>query len=368
MHSSETQQISIRETLDYAIVTGDEPWDEIRQVISSLNTEQAVFLVDENVFRLQDAFIARLESLVKRPILARIPAGEASKSVDVWSSLVDFCLEQGVDRQTPLVAVGGGVTGDLAGFVAASVLRGLPLIHVPTTVLAMVDSSIGGKTGINHAVGKNLIGAFYQPRAVVSFLSVLETLPDAEFISGFAEVLKYGAIEDTQILQLLNQRSLLSLRQDLPLLKEIVQRCIKVKARVVTEDTKESGLRMMLNYGHTFGHAIEKVAGYGRISHGQAVFAGMIAASVMARRLGANLDPLLVEQHAPSFISPGLFKNLSIPELNKAMQADKKVSRTKVRFILLHKYGKPYLHPVEDTGFITAVWQECFEILNQFSQ
>lgn len=368
MHSSEIQQISIRENLDYNIITGDEPWEDIGKIIASINTDQAVFLVDDNVFRLQDAFVARLQSLVKRPMLARIPAGEQSKSVEVWSSLVDFCLEQGVDRQTSLVAVGGGVTGDLAGFVAASVLRGLPLIHVPTTILAMVDSSIGGKTGVNHSVGKNLIGAFYQPRAVVSFLSVLETLPDAEFISGFAEVLKYGAIEDTEILQLLNKRSILSLRKDLPLLKEIVQRCIKVKARVVSEDTKESGLRMILNYGHTFGHAIEKVAGYGRISHGQAVFAGMVAASVMARRLGADLDPILINQHAPAFISPGLFDGLSIPDLNKAMQSDKKVSRTKVRFILLNEYGKPYLHPVEDSALITSVWQECFEVLNQTSR
>lgn len=367
MHSSEIQKINIRETLDYNIVTGDEPWQELTDILASFSSGQAVFLVDENVFQLQDGFVARLEGLVARPVLARIPAGEGSKSVANWASLVDFCLEQGVDRQTPLVAVGGGVTGDLAGFVAASVLRGLPLIHIPTTILAMVDSSIGGKTGVNHAVGKNLVGAFYQPRAVVSFLNVLDTLPDSEFISGFAEVLKYGAIEDTGILELLNGRSILSLRKDLPLLKEIVQRCIKVKARVVSEDTKESGLRMILNYGHTFGHAIEKVAGYGRISHGQAVFAGMVAASVMARKRGAQLDPILIEQHTPAFVSPGLFEGLSIPELNKAMQADKKVSRTQVRFILLHEYGKPYLLPVEDSGFITSVWEETFEKLNQFT-
>ncbi|MCC5933079.1 MAG: 3-dehydroquinate synthase [Balneolales bacterium] len=365
MHTAEKQKISVKEAIDYQVVTADEPWEELAEIIRSINTQQAVFFVDENVFRLQDAFIARLESLVKRPILARVPAGEQSKSVQNWASLVDFCLEQGIDRQTPLVAVGGGVTGDLAGFVAASVLRGLPLIHIPTTILAIVDSSIGGKTGVNHSVGKNLVGAFYQPRAVVSFLKVLDTLPDSEFISGFAEVLKYGAIEDTGILALLNGRSILSLRKDPQLLKEIVQRCIKVKARVVSEDTKEAGLRMILNYGHTFGHALEKVAGYGCISHGQAVFAGMVAAGVMAQKLGARIDNSLIDQHAAAFVTRGFFDHFSIEDLNKAMQSDKKVSRATVRFILLHEYGRPYLHPVNDAEFITSVWEESFQKMNQ---
>ncbi|AXJ00959.1 3-dehydroquinate synthase [Cyclonatronum proteinivorum] len=360
MHSFSVQTISIQEDLQYKVITGDAPWEPLREVLASINTRQAVFLVDENVFRLQDGFIAWLSSLVERPVLARIPAGESSKSTENWISLVNFCLEQGIDRQTPVVAVGGGVTGDLAGFVAASVLRGLPLIHIPTTILAMVDSSVGGKTGINHETGKNLIGAFYQPRAVVSFLSVLETLPDEEFISGFAEVLKYGAIQDTGILTLLDGRDILQLRKDIPLLKEIIDRCIKVKARVVTEDSKESGLRMILNYGHTFGHAIEKVAGYGRISHGQAVFAGMMAAAVMARKLGATINTDLIAQHTASFIKPGLLDGLDIEALNHAMRSDKKVSSATVRFILLHEYGKPYLHPVEDSGFISEVWTESF--------
>lgn len=222
-----------------------------------------------------------------------VPDGESHKSLSdaesIYSALADF----GADRRTALIAFGGGVIGDLAGFVAATYMRGIPLIHVPTTLLSQVDSSIGGKVAVNHPKAKNLIGTFYQPKAVISDTKLLSTLPNRELIEGLAEVIKYGAIRDPDLLSLLEKGVEMGIfrRMEDPashkILKSILKRCCEIKAEVVEKDEmEESGLRMILNFGHTIGHGIEAAAGFGDLRHGEAVAVGMVAEAEIAMRMG----------------------------------------------------------------------------------
>jgi 3-dehydroquinate synthase len=351
------QQIRLHNSEEYTITVSDYPITEISRILDVLQAKKIILAVDSNVNDKQPALIKELTNMSEDASLYRVPAGESSKSITEWKNLADFCLSRNPDRKTALIAVGGGVTGDLAGFAASTVLRGLPLIHVPTTLLAVVDSSIGGKTGINHESGKNLVGTFYQPRAVVAPLSVFETLSDREFLCGFGEILKYGAIADTDILTILSGRNLLELRGHTELLKSIIQRSIKVKADVVIRDTLESNLRMILNYGHTFAHAIEKVTGYGKISHGEAVYMGMIAAGLLSDELGASLDHSLLEQHAASMLGSEPLPSVSGDELVDAMKSDKKKTGSTLRFVVLKQYGRPYTEEISDTQLVKKVWE-----------
>jgi len=217
---------------------------------------------------------------------AVLPAGEAQKCLGVASSLYDRLVDWRSDRQTLVVALGGGVIGDLAGFVAATFNRGLPLLMVPTSLLAMVDSSVGGKVGVNHPRGKNLIGAFHQPAGVWIDTAFLDSLPDREYRSGLAEVVKYGVILDADFLAFLEVNSAKVLAREPATVRHIVTRCCELKARVVEQDEREeTGVRAVLNYGHTFAHAFETVGGYGAWLHGEAVAAGMACASRLAERL-----------------------------------------------------------------------------------
>jgi 3-dehydroquinate synthase len=218
--------------------------------------------------------------------VVEIPDGEEYKNAATLSGVYDALIEAGLDRRSFIVALGGGVAGDLAGFAAATYLRGIPFVQVPTTLLAQVDSSVGGKTAIDHPRGKNLIGAFYQPRLVLIDVETLSTLPDREFRAGLAEVIKYGVAIDLSFFEYLEQHAERILAKDPGCLETLIRRCCEIKARVVELDEKESGLRAVLNYGHTIGHAFETVAGYRELVHGEAIALGMVLAARISASLG----------------------------------------------------------------------------------
>ncbi len=277
--------------------------------------------------------------------IAIVPSGEQSKSYEQVTRLYDHLVEIAADRKTIVVTVGGGVTGDLAGFVAATYARGLRFVQVPTTLLAMVDSSVGGKTGINHPRGKNLIGAFHQPIGVLIDPATLATLPDREYRSGLAEVVKYGVILDTALFEYLEANVDGLNSRDPAIVRYIVARSCELKAEVVRHDELETtGLRAALNYGHTFAHAFEAMSGYGSLLHGEAVSIGMICASRLAETLG-RLAPadtqrqqaLLEALHLPVVVPTDLRNRAD--EIIAAMMLDKKTEGRELRFILPTRIG-----------------------------
>ncbi|HLX38852.1 MAG TPA: 3-dehydroquinate synthase, partial [Candidatus Binataceae bacterium] len=244
---------------------------------AGLKPGRSALISDANVTKLYAPRVsASLKASGFDAMLMEIPPGEASKSLDMLATLYDRMTEAELDRQSVVFALGGGVTGDLAAFAAASYLRGIPLVQIPTTVVAQVDSAMGGKSGVNHRRAKNLIGAFYQPRMILADVESLSTLPEREFREGFAEVIKYGAIMDAPMIADLERDLDAILRRDLAILESIVERSLRHKAHVVENDEHEGGLRKILNFGHTIGHAIEASAGYGSYLHGEAVAIGMV--------------------------------------------------------------------------------------------
>jgi len=286
-----------------------------------------------------------------------IPDGEVHKN---WATLQDVLtrlLEIRAERSTVLVALGGGVVGDLAGFAAAIYQRGMPFVQVPTTLLAQVDSSVGGKTGINHALGKNMIGAFHQPRAVLIDTECLRTLPDRELSAGMAEVIKYGAIRDLRFFSWLEANMDALLARDPAALMHAIYESCRIKAEIVVADERESGERALLNFGHTFGHAIETAAGYGTWLHGEAVAAGMIvAAKVSERATGlpaadrARLEALNLRAGLPVAPPP-----LSLPRWRDLIARDKKVEHGAVRFILLTSLGRALVTSDVEDADLAAV-------------
>lgn len=273
-----------------------------------------------------------------------LPPGERYKNLNSIQKIYDSALEHRLERSSTIVALGGGVVGDMAGFAAATWLRGINVVQVPTTLLAMVDSSVGGKTGVNHPHGKNLIGAFYQPRFVLIDPDVLKTLPVREFRAGMAEVIKYGVIWDTELFtQLEASKHLSQLRYIKPeLIETILTRSCQAKADVVGKDEKEGGLRAILNYGHTIGHAIESLTGYRLVNHGEAVAIGMVAAGQIATELGLwqkedakRQNALIQKAGLPTQLPQGI----DIEGIVDALQLDKKVRNGQVRFILPTQIG-----------------------------
>ncbi len=278
-----------------------------------------------------------------RAVLAEVPVGEGAKSLAELERLLDALAALPADRHTLVVPVGGGVVGDLAGFAAATFNRGLPLLMVPTTLLAMVDSSVGGKVAVNHPAGKNLIGAFHQPAAVWVDLRTLDTLPDAEYVSGLAEVVKYGASLDADLFAFLEANAAAVLGRDPAALAHVVRRSCELKAAVVTADERETtGARAVLNYGHTFGHAFEAAGGYGAWRHGEAVAAGMACAARLAEKLGrvpaafvARQDALLLALGLPTAPLPGWPADALID----SMRRDKKAVGGDLWFVLPDRLG-----------------------------
>ena len=278
-----------------------------------------------------------------RPLEVILPDGEQYKTLEVLNRIFDALLAARCDRRTTLIALGGGVIGDMAGFAAACYQRGVPFIQVPTTLLSQVDSSVGGKTGVNHALGKNMIGAFYQPRAVIIDTDTLNTLPDRELASGLAEVIKYGLIRDPEFFAWIEANLDKLLACDAEALAFAIHRSCRNKAEVVAADEYESGVRATLNLGHTFGHAIETGLGYGDWLHGEAIAAGMVMAADMSRRLGwlTTAETVRIEKlirrarlpvRAPVALSPARFLEL--------MAVDKKVQDGRLRLVLLRHLGE----------------------------
>lgn len=273
---------------------------------------------------------------------AVVPSGEPSKSIAQFESLLQWILESGGDRRSVLIAVGGGVIGDLAGYVAASFTRGVRFVQVPTTLLAMVDSSVGGKTGINLPGAKNMVGAFWQPELVLVDTDVLATLPDRSYLSGLAEVIKYGVIDDADFFDWLEVNAKRLVDRDPEALRYAIQKSCESKARVVGEDEREmSGRRAILNYGHTFAHAIEATAGYGKLLHGEAVSIGMQMAARLAIDLAMAESSLLERQTAliKACSLPTEFPEADTEAMLPVMMRDKKVAHGKLRFILPTKIG-----------------------------
>jgi len=302
-----------------------------------------VIITDDNVGPLiADAVAGPLRLAGVRPDVLTIPPGESSKSVAQAERLWNDLLRLGADRTTVIVALGGGVVGDLAGFVAATYGRGLTFVQIPTTLLAQVDSSVGGKVGVNLPAAKNIVGAFWQPAGVLIDLDVLRTLPEREYRSGLAEVVKYGVILDAGFFAYLEANIDALNAREYGVLEHVVATSCQLKARIVQQDEREeSGLRAVLNYGHTFCHAIESVAGYGQLLHGEAVAIGMICASHLAELLGCtgadatSRQRALLEKLRLPISPPALDEN----QLLAAMARDKKTEHGRMRFVLPTKIG-----------------------------
>ena len=278
------------------------------------------------------------------PMLINVPAGEKSKRMAMVEKCYDQLAAHRLERKSFIVALGGGVVGDLAGFVAATYLRGLPFVQVPTSLLAQVDSSVGGKTGVNLEAGKNLVGAFYQPQLVLCDLDALKTLPEREFISGFAEVIKYGIIYDARLIAQLERNLARLLQRDTGALAAVIARCCQIKADVVGQDETETGLRAILNFGHTIGHAIENSSGYGKYLHGEAISIGQVAAAKLSRQI-LRLSSGEVARIEKIFVQAGLPVTIRLnasreEKLFAAMKLDKKVSGGEIKFVLAEKIGK----------------------------
>ncbi len=298
----------------------------------------AIVITDDNVEHPHAMVVAEsLRSAKLETDLIVIPHGEPSKSLQTAGELWEKCLQVGASRKSIVVAVGGGVIGDLAGFVAATYSRGLRFLQVPTTLLSQVDSSVGGKVGINLPGAKNMVGAFWQPSAVLIDTATLETLPEREYRSGLAEVIKYGVILDAEFFQYLEDSVDALNRRDPGVLIDVIQRSCQLKANVVQEDEREeSGHRAILNYGHTFAHALEAVTGYGTILHGEAVAIGMLCASKLAEQVG-RVDAECTSRQETLLHKLGLSTKMpdcDPMEILLAMQRDKKVDNGCVRFVL----------------------------------
>jgi len=335
----------------YRIYIGSGVIERISEILKENDlSSRAVVITNEVVANLHGRYL--MESLNKNGIWAEmltVPDGESQKSLHMAAKLYGHLSRLKAERSTDVLALGGGVIGDLAGFVAATYMRGLPLVHIPTTLLAQVDSSIGGKVAVNHGSLKNMIGTFYQPRLVLTDISLLKSLADQEMKNGLAEVIKYGIIRDSELFQILENNLDKIRAYDQAILEEIVARCASIKAEIVQSDERDTGLRNILNFGHTTGHAIETVTRF-KISHGQAIALGMIVAAEIAREMD-----LLSEGQVSRIISltekAGLatrISGLNRANILRAMKHDKKVTSGKIRFILPIAIGEVIINDQVD--------------------
>lgn len=330
----------------YSVVVGTGVLSSVGPRLAALGFKGKCGLVtSERVGALyREPVLASLRDAGFTPTVVELPDGEEHKNLAWLTILYDRFLDAGLDRRSPLVALGGGVIGDLTGFAAATLLRGLPFVQVPTTLLAQVDAAIGGKTGVNHVKGKNLIGVFNQPQFVLSDVDVLRTLPPRELAAGMAEVIKYGVIGDAALFTDLEQQIEAAMGLEPSVTVSLVVRCAAQKAAVVAADEREErGERAVLNFGHTVGHAVEVLTEYRQFLHGEAVAIGMVAAARVSQRLGtcgadvvARIERLLKRAGLPTEIP----KELRSPALALAMQADKKSTGGRIRFVAVEVIGR----------------------------
>ena len=343
VESVKVQLLSPQLDRSYPIYIGNGILEQVERILPYLKQKRVAIVTNETVapFYLQK-FQSAFERNQVSTVTIILPDGEHYKDWKTLNLIYDALLKQNCERKTTLIALGGGVIGDLTGFAAATYLRGIPFIQVPTTLLAQVDSSVGGKTGINHPLGKNMIGAFYQPLLVLADSATLSTLPDREFRSGIAEVIKYGLIWDDAFFSWLEENMNKLVARDLTVLNKAICRSCEIKAEIVAADEFESGVRSLLNLGHTFGHAIENAMGYGQWLHGEAVAAGTLVAAELSKRKGLIKETEIVRIKRLFQLAdlPVSLPAISPNQYLDLMKLDKKVEGGKMRFILLNQIGK----------------------------
>ena len=335
----------------YDILVGCGLLDEPRAFEGLPRAAAALIVSNTRVAPLYAERLARsIAALYKKVDVLELPDGEAHKDWESLNRIFDRLLGGGADRKTVLFALGGGVVGDLAGFAAACYMRGVAFVQVPTTLLAQVDSSVGGKTAVNHPLGKNMIGAFYQPLRVIADIDVLDSLPPREIAAGLAEIIKYGPIADDTFLDWLDAHLGELLDRDKAALAHAVQRACEIKAAVVGQDERESGLRAILNFGHTFGHAIETGLGYGEWLHGEAVGCGMVMAADLSARLGLTDTDYArrIEAIVGRAGLPTVGPRLGAQRYLELMRVDKKAQDGQIRFVLLEGRGRAGVHAADD--------------------
>ena len=338
---------------------------DLRKKTGSLFLKHAlgrrIFLVsNQKVFSLHGSIVRdSLQSAGFEVTEIFIPDGEAHKNLHTVENIYTYLAAQRADRDATIVALGGGVTGDISGFVAATFLRGINCVQIPTTLLSQVDSSVGGKTGVNHHKGKNLVGAFHQPRLVLIDTTTLSTLPRREFRSGLYEILKYGIIFDVQFFSFLERNFSRLLAGGEDDLEKVIARCCEIKAEVTSRDERETGLRRILNFGHTFGHALEAVTSYKLLTHGEAVAVGMLVATELSRELdlldeetGNRIGELIRGVGPLPFLGP-----LDFSELLEIMEHDKKRQEAVVHFVLLKRIGETTIRGDLDSDLLGRVWE-----------
>jgi len=324
----------------YPIYVGEGLLDAVADILGPLGKASSVAIVtDTNVGPL---YANRLmQAFSNSPVVCELPAGEENKRLSQIEWLCGRFLDAGLDRSSLVIALGGGVVGDMAGFAASVFMRGVRVVQIPTTIVAQVDSSVGGKTGVNHPLGKNTIGAFHQPSAVIIDLALLKTLPKRELRAGLAEAIKHGVIADADLFDYLEREAGAILSGRLDAIEWPIWRSCEIKSAIVADDEREQGRRADLNYGHTFGHAIESVSGYARFLHGEAVALGMQAAGVLAARLGM-VDNAFVERQGACLAAYGLpvcWPELPVEETLALMRHDKKARAGMVKFVLPDRFG-----------------------------
>jgi 3-dehydroquinate synthase len=349
---------------NYEIRIGSGLLEKASEALSDLGFNGKLVIITNPVVKVLygDMLRADLEAAGFDASVLIVPEGEDFKSLEQAGKLFLGLNEIHAERTTPILAVGGGVMGDLAGFVSATYMRGVPLVQIPTTLLSQVDSSIGGKVAVNHGRLKNNIGAFYQPKMVITDVSTLKTLPEKEMNNGLAEAIKYGIICDKGLFQIIESEIERIKSFDERILTEVICRCAGIKAKIVEKDEKDTGLRNILNYGHTIGHAIETVSDF-RVSHGQAVSIGMVTAGLISLKMGFlsdsdlnRIEAVLIKSALPVKI-PGL----DIDDLMQALKHDKKKKEGKIRFILPKSIGEVFFSDEASTALIEQVLREMNE-------
>ena len=349
-------------SLSYEIYIGHNILDRIGLVIGKSNiANRYIVITDSNVSALHgERFITVLRDMGINVDLIEFPAGENSKNVDSILTIVKKLIDLGVDRSSALIALGGGVTGDMAGFIASIYMRSIPCIQIPTSLLAQVDSSIGGKTGIDLPEGKNLLGTFFQPGMVFIDLQLLNTLPDGEFNNGLSEIVKYGIIDDIELFNLLERETDGIKKRDPDLLETIVGRSCKIKKGIVEIDERDMGVRRILNFGHTIGHAIEAESGY-KISHGNAISIGMIASAIISEKLNylSSEDRNRIEHLIRSAdLLDHIPESISTEGILSKIKTDKKKKGASIHFVLLKKIGVPFINGSVEEALIRETIEE----------
>ncbi|MDC0126819.1 3-dehydroquinate synthase [Methylophilaceae bacterium] len=335
----------------YPIYVGEGLIENYNLIKKHISNKKVVIITNDKVAPLYLQKITNTLSNEKDIIPIILPDGEAFKNIDTLNIIYDALLTNKANRQVTLIALGGGVIGDITGFAAATFMRGVDFIQIPTTLLSQVDSSVGGKTGINHPLGKNMIGAFYQPKCVIADISLLQSLPDKELSAGLAEVIKYGLIRDSSFFEWLEQNIEGIMKRDSQLLIQSVVRSCQNKADIVEADEFESGIRAILNLGHTFGHAIETATGYGKWLHGEAIAIGMVMAAYLSEQMGwlsreenQRIKSLIIHANLP--INP---PEISMKKFLDLMQLDKKTKEDQINLVLQQGIGKAILTSDYDT-------------------